>query len=44
MQNVGIGDVIFIFLVLGLIHGVMYLIGQARKKKSEKDEATEPGN
>jgi hypothetical protein len=35
MQNVGIGDVIFIILVLGVIHGIMLLIGLARKRKSK---------
>ncbi|MCK4509643.1 MAG: hypothetical protein KAU27_13925 [Desulfuromonadales bacterium] len=35
MQNVGIGDVIFIILVLGIIHGIMYLVTQSRKRKSQ---------
>lgn len=42
MQNVGIGDVIFIFLILGVIHGIMHLITQARKKKVQKDKSTDP--
>ena len=40
MQNVGIGDVIFIILVLGIIHGIMYFVTQARKRKSHtKDDS-----
>lgn len=39
MQNVGIGDVIFIILILGVIHGIMHLVAQARKRKSQtKDD------
>lgn len=38
MQNVGIGDVVFIFLVLGAIHGIMHLVSSARKKKSEESK------
>lgn len=40
MQNVGIGDVIFIVLILGVIHGIMYWVSSARKRKSSqsKDE------
>ena len=42
MQNVGIGDVIFIILVLGVIHGIMHLVGRARKRKphAEDDSGT----
>ena len=38
MQNVGLGDVIFIILVLGIIHGIMHLIARARKRKSQADD------
>lgn len=41
MQNVGIGDVIFIFLVLGVIHGIMHLVSVSRKRKSGKDGSLE---
>ena len=41
MQDVGIGDVIFIILVLGVIHGIMHLVGLARKRKSQTED--EPG-
>lgn len=36
MQNVGIGDVLFILLILGVIHGIMHLVTSARKRKSEE--------
>lgn len=40
MQNVGLGDVIFIILILGVIHGIMHLVTQARKRKSQtKDDS-----
>ncbi len=43
MQNVGVGDVIFIILVLGIIHGIMYLVTRARKRKSQaKDDSVSP--
>jgi hypothetical protein len=35
MQNIGFGDVVFIILVLGLIHGIMLLVNLARKRKSK---------
>ncbi len=38
MQNVGIGDVIFIILVLGIIHGIMHLVMLARKRKSPAED------
>ncbi len=44
MQNVGIGDVIFIILVLGLIHGIMYLVALARKRKSPADDEPDSQN
>ena len=45
MQNVGIGDVIFIILVLGIIHGIMYLVTQSRKRKSHGgDDSDRPKN
>jgi len=34
MQNVGIADVIFIILILGVIHGIMYLVTLSKKRKS----------
>jgi len=42
MQNVGIGDVIFIFLILGVIHGIMFLVTESRKKKAEGQKKEEP--
>jgi hypothetical protein len=41
MQNVSIGDVIFIVLVLGVIHGIMHLVALARKRKSQADDDVE---
>jgi len=38
MQNVGIGDVIFIILILGVIHGIMQLVTIARRSKSKNDK------
>jgi hypothetical protein len=43
MQNVGFGDVLFVFLVLGLIHGIMHLVALARKRKSRPgDDSAQP--
>ena len=41
MLDVGIGDVIFIILILGVIHGIMHLVslGRRRKTKIEDDAA-----
>ena len=44
MQNVGIGDVIFIILVLGIIHGIMHLVTAARKRKSLTDSDSDNPN
>lgn len=41
MQNFGLGDVIFIILVLGLIHGVMHLVALARRRK--RPTGVDPG-
>ncbi len=41
MQNVGIGDVLFIILILGVIHGIMQLIGYFRRRKSHSDTPPE---
>jgi hypothetical protein len=41
MQNVSIGDVIFIVLVLGVIHGIMHLVALARKRKSQAGDDVE---
>jgi len=41
MQNIGIGDVVFIILVLGVIHGIMLLVNLARKRSSKsRDESS----
>lgn len=33
MQNVGFGDLLFIVLILGVIHGIMTLVGRARRNR-----------
>ncbi len=38
MHNVGIGDVVFIILILGVIHGIMYLVTYCRKRKSRSQD------
>jgi preprotein translocase subunit YajC len=38
MQNFALGDVIFIILVLGLIHGILYLIMLARQRKAQEKD------
>ena len=38
MQNVGIGDVIFIILILGVIHGIMHLVTLARRRKADAED------
>ena len=38
MQNVGIGDVIFIILILGVIHGIMHLVTLARRRKALSED------
>ena len=39
MQNVGIGDVVFIILILGVIHGILHLVKSLKKQgpPSEKN-------
>ena len=40
MQNVGLGDIFFIILILGVIHGIMHLVTLFRRRKSRaEDEA-----
>lgn len=34
MQNLAVGDVIFVILILGVIHGIMHLVALARRRKS----------
>jgi len=41
MQNVGFGDVLFIILILGVIHGIMYLVTLSKKRKSRTED--DPG-
>ncbi len=39
MQNVGLGDVFFILLIFGVIHGIMYLVGRSNKRTEKSGEA-----
>ena len=40
MQNVGLGDIIFIILILGVVHGIMHLVTSSRKRNtSSKDDS-----
>ncbi len=41
MQNVGIGDVVFIILILGVIHGIMHWITCLRKRSSKSENPPE---
>ena len=36
MQDISIGDVLFILLILGVIHGIMTWVGKARASKRPK--------
>ena len=38
MQNIGLGDVVFIVLILGVIHGIMLLLQRSRNRKSKARE------
>jgi hypothetical protein len=42
MQNVGLGDVIFIILILGVVHGIMHLVSLSRKRNSSSKDDSEP--
>ena len=41
MQNVGLGDVIFIILILGVVHGIMHLVSSSRKRNSSSKDDSE---
>lgn len=43
MPDIGLGDILFILLILGVIHGIMYAVTRARQRKSESQE-TESDN
>ena len=42
MQNVGFGDVLFVLLVLGVIHGIIFLVTLDRRRKTKVVDG--PGN
>ena len=35
MQDIGIGDVLFILLILGVIHGIMTWVGRGRREANK---------
>ena len=35
MPDIDFGDILFIFLILGVIHGIMYSVTRARQRKRE---------
>ncbi len=37
MSNVGFGDVLFIILILGVIHGIMLWVSRLRARKRDLD-------
>lgn len=41
MSNVGLGDLFFIVLVLGAIHGILYSIQRLRARKSSKEPTSD---
>jgi hypothetical protein len=41
MQNVGLGDIIFIILILGVVHGIMHLVSLSRKRNSSSKDDPE---
>jgi len=41
MQNVGLGDIVFIILILGVVHGIMHLISSSRKRNSSSKDDLE---
>ncbi len=41
MHDIGIGDVLFVILVLGVIHGIMHLVSYLRRRKTSSEEPNE---
>jgi hypothetical protein len=41
MQNVGVGDILFIILILGVIHGIMHLVALSRRRKYRSEDETD---
>ncbi len=35
MSDIGLGDVLFIILILGVIHGIMYSVTRMRQRKRD---------
>lgn len=38
MQDISFGDVLFIVLILGVIHGIMFLVTCLRKRDSREEK------
>ena len=41
MKNIGLGDVLFILLILGVVHGIMHFISLSRKRNSSSKDDSE---
>jgi hypothetical protein len=41
MENISLGDVVFIILILGVVHGIMHLVSSSRKRNSSADDDSE---
>lgn len=37
MDDFSLGDAIFILFILGVVHGIMLLVGLARRRKTPRD-------
>lgn len=44
MQDIGIGDIFFILLILGVIHGIMAWVGRVRQRKNGGSPKGQPGS
>lgn len=42
MQDIGIGDIIGILIAFGIIHGIMYWVGERRKASRGRSAEEEP--
>jgi len=41
MPDIGFGDMLFILLILGVIHGIMYSVTRARQRKRERENQSQ---
>lgn len=42
MGNFSAGDLLFIVFILGVIHGIMLLVGLARRRKARRESGPPP--